>query len=124
MAHHLKMYPPSNFSSDVYRGTGKDSSLIFFIIALIPLIILLIIIGLLINYVPAMIAGIVTLVLNGLLHNYIHDSFHINKSWVRRFSSFQRLEKLHYIHHANMRKNFGIFTFYWDRLFGSFKDYK
>jgi sterol desaturase/sphingolipid hydroxylase (fatty acid hydroxylase superfamily) len=122
MSHHLIMYPPHNLSSDVYKSSGKDSSVIIFTLAaLIIMCITTLVSLLLLHSISIMITNIIVITTNGLLHNYIHDSFHLNKSWLDKFEYYKEIKRLHYIHHTNMKKNFGIFSFFYDKLFGTFK---
>lgn len=58
----------------------------------------------------------------GYLHGYIHDSFHLTGHWLERFKHFSHLRALHFRHHFNMKINFGIFWFGWDRVFKTFKN--
>lgn len=125
MTHHLKLYPPEDYTSDTYRHAGKDSTPKFFAIAAIPLILCPIILGLL--GILSWTLAITTLVVEGImgfLHNYIHDAFHINNHWMTRTpllkDIFHKWNELHYLHHVDMSTNYGIFVFHWDRVFGSF----
>jgi len=125
MTHHLKLYPPEDFTSDTYRHAGKDSTPKFFALAAIPLIITPIILGAL--GILSWYLVVTVLVMEGLmgfLHDYIHDAFHIYNHWMSRVPVlkviFHKWVELHYLHHVNMEKNYGIFVFHWDRLFGSF----
>jgi sterol desaturase/sphingolipid hydroxylase (fatty acid hydroxylase superfamily) len=127
MTHHLRLYPPEDFTSEIYRDSGKDATPKFFLIAAIPLILAPIVLwwsGIIAW--PIMITVLLIEGLMGFLHNYLHDSFHIENHWLSRIplvnKLFARWVNLHYMHHVNMAKNYGIFTFLWDRLFGTFVD--
>ena len=129
MSHHLKMYPPEDFTSDVYRHAGTSSSSKYFALVALPVILAPIVLGI-IGIIPLHLVLIVLSIegLMGLLNDRIHDAFHINNHWMSRVPGlrviFARWTKLHYIHHVDMSKNYGIFTFHWDHLFKTFKDYK
>ena len=56
------------------------------------------------------------------LHIYLHTRFHLSDTWLLRFDWFKRYRALHFLHHKDMRTNFGIVSFLWDRLFGTFRD--
>lgn len=58
----------------------------------------------------------------GLLTDAIHDAFHLESSWRHRFPGFARMRARHFGHHRNMRKNYGIIIFAWDRALGTLKD--
>ena len=117
MTHHLKLYPTTDFYSEKYRSPGKDNTVFIFSA------ILLVICTLMFIFLPTMIAGILTgefLVL-GLANDYLHDIFHIHPNWLEKYSWFQKLRQIHYVHHEDMSKNYGIFTFLGDRLFRTFR---
>jgi sterol desaturase/sphingolipid hydroxylase (fatty acid hydroxylase superfamily) len=122
MTHHLKLYPPSDYLSDVYRQAGKDSTPKFFILAALPLIItppILWAVGILPLSVMIIIMAMEGLM--GFLHNYLHDAFHIRNHWLTSLPIFNYWVKMHYQHHVDMQANFGIFSFHWDRIFGSYR---
>jgi sterol desaturase/sphingolipid hydroxylase (fatty acid hydroxylase superfamily) len=125
MTHHLKLYPPSDYLSDKYRDAGKDSTPKFFIIAAIPVILTPILLwhfGIITGAVAITI--LTTQIIVGLMHNYLHDAFHIRGHWLYRVygvrSLFAHWTAIHYLHHVDMKKNYGIFTFFWDRIFGTY----
>ena len=53
-------------------------------------------------------------------HNYIHKQYHLTGSWMLRFAWFRRKKEIHWIHHRDYTKNFGVIDHLWDRLTGSF----
>lgn len=125
MTHHLKLYPPSDYTSKVYRNAGKDSTPKFFAVAAIPMILTPIVLwfcGVL--PLSLMIAALSMEGVLGFLHNYLHDAFHIEKHWLYGAPFlgviFGKWVATHYLHHVDMSKNYGIFTFHWDRFFGTF----
>ena len=71
-----------------------------------------------------MIAVLIVEGLMGFLHDYLHDAFHIERHWLYRIpiikNWFASLVSLHYLHHVDMNSNFGIFSFFWDRMFGTY----
>jgi sterol desaturase/sphingolipid hydroxylase (fatty acid hydroxylase superfamily) len=128
MTHHLRLYPPSDYVSKVYRNAGADSTPKFFAIAALPLIITPIILWALeIMPLAIMITVLIVEGLMGFLHDYLHDAFHIEGHWLYRTYAIRRLfapwVALHYLHHVDMSKNYGIFSFFWDRVFGTFTNY-
>ena len=129
MTHHLKLYPSTDFVSLKYRSAGKDSTPKFFFVAALPLILAPII--LYFCGVVSLIIMITILLVEGLmgfLHDYLHDAFHIKNHWLSNLPAikhwFARLITLHYQHHINMQSNFGIFSFIWDRILGTFRNAK
>lgn len=125
MNHHLKQYPVSNFYSDKYRDAGKDNTVVLFGLIFSPLVFLALILTVF-GYINLFlgIAILLEMAVIGFLNNSLHDSFHLKKTFWHRFSFFDKLVKLHYNHHIKMKTNFGIFSFVWDRLFGTFFDIK
>ena len=53
-------------------------------------------------------------------HVYLHVHYHLTNSWLKRFEWFRRKQRLHYVHHADMSKNFAVVEFFWDRVFGTY----
>ncbi len=125
MTHHLKLYPPEDFTSESYRHAGKDNTVVTFAVASIPMILTPIVLGLLgiLSWPLAITVVVVELVL-GFLHDHIHNAFHIKNHWMSRVpvlrDIFQVWARLHYLHHVDMTKNYGIFVFHWDRIFRTF----
>jgi sterol desaturase/sphingolipid hydroxylase (fatty acid hydroxylase superfamily) len=123
MTHHMTLYPPERFASEKYMHAGKDSTIIFFLIAGAPLLLAPIALFFF-GYLSFFTAIVLVAELGGLglINNYFHDSFHIQEHFLNRFSAFRKLVDLHYVHHVDMNKNFGIFTFMWDKVFKTFSD--
>ena len=125
MTHHQILYPPSDFTSEKYRHAGKDSTPKFFALAALPLILTPIVLWA-VGILPLslMITVLVVEGLMGFLHDYLHDTFHIKDHWLSRTPVlrviFAKWVQLHYLHHVDMGKNFGIFVFHWDRVFKTF----
>lgn len=125
MTHHLKLYPLSDFYSETYRNPGKDNTVKFFAFTAIPLVlapIFLYFFGVL--PLSLMITVLVVEGIVGFLHDYIHDAFHITNHWMSRVPVLRDIfavwVKLHYLHHVDMGKNYGIFVFHWDHVFRTF----
>lgn len=125
MTHHLILYPPSDYQSDEYRKAGKDNTFVTFFIASVPLVIMPIVLGI-IGLLPLslVITALVVMAIMGFLHDYLHDSFHIKNHFLTRTPVLKVIfgywNKLHYLHHVDMQKNFGIFLFHWDHIFNTF----
>jgi sterol desaturase/sphingolipid hydroxylase (fatty acid hydroxylase superfamily) len=127
--HHEILYPHDDYQSDVYRATSKNSAPIFFAIMGIPLILTPIALYYfrLLPWYLALIS-LVAMVIFGFLSNYLHDSFHIRNHWLNYIpiikTPFKKWVLLHWIHHFDQRSNFGIFCFWFDRIFGTFRSMK
>ncbi len=124
-AHH-RLYTINDFTSHQYRDAGKDNSTIIFFIAALPLAAIPIIFsfaGVFPIYLT--ISIILEMSLIGYLNVYIHDTFHIRNHWLNRAPIinrfYKRLIKDHFIHHKFVKTNFGIFSFEFDKLFGTYR---
>lgn len=122
LAHHERLYPASDFLSDGYRDAGRDSTAPAFaailVAVVLPLMAVLYAFG-----VPAwaIAAGAVEAAVIGAANNYVHDALHVRGHFLERFRQFRRLRTAHRVHHANVRLNLGIFSFEWDRVFGTYR---
>jgi len=120
--HHFILYPTSDFFSDKYRGAGIDDSGKFFILLFSPIILLILGLGWF-GVIPlwAAILVVVEMGITGYAHDYLHEKTHLTKTWWKQFGWFQEWTKLHYTHHVNTGSNLGIFSFWVDRVMGTFK---
>ena len=125
MTHHLILYPPTDYVSEKYRNAGVDNTVYTFFFAAIPLVATPIILGVLgILPLSLVITALIVMGAMGYLHNYIHDAFHIKNHFLSRIPVLRNIfaywNRLHYLHHVDMQKNFGIFLFHWDHVFKTF----
>lgn len=119
--HHLTLYPPEDFDAITYRNSGKDNTTYFFIMASLPVIAIpFLLLAFNIINLPVFTAAFISMAVFGIPNNYLHDSFHIKNHWLCKYKWYIKLVKLHYEHHINMQKNFGIYSFIWDKTFGTF----
>lgn len=126
MDHHMKQYPPEDFVSDnEYRSSGSSSTPKYFLILALPVIVGPIILGIL-GILPLSFVLIV-LFMEGFMAFFsdrFHEWIHIKDHWVNHVPGLNKLfanwAKLHYWHHVDMNKNFGIFIFHWDHVLGTF----
>ena len=123
MTHHLIKYPPYHLTSDEYRGAGKDNTLFLFApIILAVLLIIVVMCGLgWISLFHSIFISLEILTIS-IIHEYIHTSFHLHKTIWKYVPGYSKMRELHFKHHYNMKKNFGIVDFSWDRLFKTIKD--
>jgi sterol desaturase/sphingolipid hydroxylase (fatty acid hydroxylase superfamily) len=123
MVHHQKLYPVDNFLSDVYRDAGSDNTTYLFALVFAPIVLAALLLTVF-NIIPIAIGlevlGLMAVI--GWANNSIHDSMHLTNSIWHNFWFFNRLQKLHLNHHAKMDTNFGIFSFWWDRVFRTFAE--
>lgn len=123
-AHHIDLYPPGRLISDTYLGASKQSTVYTFLLAFMPLLLIPVVLWLVGWFSWSMaLSAVLTMGVVGLFNDIIHDSFHIRGHWLRRLvPGYEQMRHLHFIHHVNMRKNYGIYSFTWDRIFGTFRE--
>lgn len=120
LTHHFKLYPPQNFLSEKYLDPGKDNTVVIFLLMGSPLIILpIVLFATHIISLPMLIAAMLSMAIFGIPNDLLHDAFHIKHHWLRKYQWFEKLTDLHFQHHVNIKSNYGIYFFGWDRLFGS-----
>jgi len=123
-AHHVDLYPPGKLISDEYRDAGAQSTIYTFLLAFTPFILLPIVLWLcgVFTFVSALTA-ILAMGLVGLLNDIIHDSYHVKRHWLSRvIPGYDRMRQLHFVHHVNMKRNFGIYSFIWDKVFKTYRE--
>ena len=118
--HHEEIYPYDDMISDEYK-TSHDTWPWF-----IPLIIF--------GYMPLYIvykrykldynlyiSYLIQITTHIYIISYIHDSYHVKDHWLNQYEWYTENKKYHYIHHLD-NKNYGITTYIFDHLFGTFSD--
>lgn len=123
-AHHIVLYPPGKLISDTYLSAGHQSTVYTFLLAFAPLLLIPIVLWA-VGWFTLAHAAVAVLAMGavGLLNDLIHDSFHVRDHWLSKvIPGYQRMRQLHFVHHVNMRRNFGIYSFIWDRIFGTLKE--
>ena len=51
---------------------------------------------------------------------YIHSAYHITDHWLNEYEWFQNDKRIHFKHHEDPTKNYGIATHFTDELLGTF----
>jgi hypothetical protein len=125
MTHHLKLYPPEDYTSDTYRHAGKDNTVWIFAVAAVPLVGGVILLGAYnVLSLSLTITALIVMVAMSFLHSYLHDAFHIKNHWLHRIPFigmlFSRWTHIHWLHHVDMNTNYGIFLFHWDHVFRTY----
>jgi sterol desaturase/sphingolipid hydroxylase (fatty acid hydroxylase superfamily) len=46
----------------------------------------------------------------------------VEPSSLERFAWFRRKQQLHFVHHLHANRNFAVIDFFWDRLFGTYRE--
>jgi sterol desaturase/sphingolipid hydroxylase (fatty acid hydroxylase superfamily) len=124
LMHHAKLYPPWDLSSDTYRSAGSNSTVWTFVLAFSPLLLLPVLLSAfgVLSFMNTA-AIVLAIILVGVLNDVIHDSYHVNDHWVSRvIPGYASLREFHFIHHRNVKKNFGIYSMIWDRMFRTFRN--
>lgn len=118
MNHHLQQYPPQDFTSDVYRSAGGDTTLYPFLVGGVALA------GLLCWLLPLAYALplLAELAFVGWLNNAAHDATHLRVHWLMSFRVYRRWRARHRVHHFDMTRNFGVVTFVADRAMGTYQE--
>jgi sterol desaturase/sphingolipid hydroxylase (fatty acid hydroxylase superfamily) len=63
----------------------------------------------------------VTSGLSFYVHVLFDKQYHVEESWLLRFSWFRRKQELHFTHHRHADSNFAVIHFFWDRILGSYR---
>lgn len=124
MEHHLDHYPPGALVSPAYKvPKWHRSGPVLFTPAFLIIVAAAGGLTYLLSLPLALMVTFgVTVLLFGLLNDAVHDSFHVEKSVFHKLPGFASMRASHFLHHHNMRKNFGIIVFAWDRVFGTFRE--
>jgi hypothetical protein len=117
--HHEETYTPARYLTKRYISPGwKDSPLWYY---LPPAIV----VGtLLFWFLPTHVALVLTAegIFVGWLNDWLHEKIHIEGHWLERFDWFWRLRKRHWEHHIDDEINLGIFSFFPDKLVGTYAE--
>ncbi len=54
-------------------------------------------------------------------HVLFDNEYHVEGSWLQRFSWFRRKQELHFVHHRHANCNFAVIHFFWDRMLGTYR---
>lgn len=122
--HHVELYPPGDLISDKYRSAGAKSTVWTFLALFSPVVVAPFVAWAMgkLTFTQA-ITIVATMALVGLANDSIHDSFHVRDHWMSRvIPGYHKMRERHFIHHVNMKKNFGIYSFTSDKIFGTYKE--
>lgn len=120
LTHHT-LYTYEDYTAATYRDSGSDNTVWMFGACFSPFFITPIILGWF-GIIPISYAVTIflTMAFVGFINNSMHDNFHMEHSWWDAFPFFSKLKWMHRLHHLNVQRNFGIFSFVWDRIFGTY----
>ena len=121
MQHHLDLYPPGKLTSTRYRQAHwHNRGTLLFTPALLVIVCVAAAVAHLLHapmWTVFEISGM--FVAFGLLNDWVHDTTHLRRHFLQKFKYYRRIRIAHFLHHIDMRKNFGIVSFEWDRAFGT-----
>lgn len=121
-AHHL-LYPVDDFYSEKYRKVPKvDTSLLFgLVFSPFILITILLCVFNIINVV-ATISAIIVSLLAGWFNDFMHSQYHLFDVMIKldKFKYFRYLRNKHLKHHQYPDKNYGVYSFLFDKVFKTY----
>ncbi len=112
---HHKVYSASNFESPAY-DRHEDGVEYTYIPAGIAVLLLA---HALLPRIPGL-AAMAAVPTSIWLHNYVHKQYHLTNSWMLRFAWFRKNRELHWIHHRDYSRNYGVIHHLWDRLLNTY----
>lgn len=113
MEHHLELYPPWDLTSATYlRAKWYHSGTFLFA----PVLVVTLMAA---RSFCASWTFCFALTAFALLNDWTHDRFHVPTPWLEWSAYYRRMRKAHFAHHRNMRRNYGIVSLAWDRVFGT-----
>jgi sterol desaturase/sphingolipid hydroxylase (fatty acid hydroxylase superfamily) len=113
--HHVH-YAGDHVVSTSYLDNGDNNTLFF----LIP-IVLVVGLSYLFLRLDLVVVQFVVMSLSFCGHYYLDNQYHVEGSWLGRFSWFRRKQQLHFVHHRHGNCNFAVIDFFWDRLLGTYR---
>lgn len=60
--------------------------------------------------------------ISAFVNDYLHEVMHLEDSRWIGFDWFQKMREQHVVHHVDLTRNYGIYQFFTDKLFGTYKD--
>jgi sterol desaturase/sphingolipid hydroxylase (fatty acid hydroxylase superfamily) len=117
--HHKVMYTPKDYLDVSYREVpGEAQPFKYYAGAAIPLIAAVFL------FLPVTTAIALTaeLLLVAWANDWLHQKVHIKGYWLERYSWFRHLRALHWHHHVDDTKNLGIFSWFTDRILGTYEE--
>jgi hypothetical protein len=114
---HHGIYSGENLIAEKYNDEEKSVTHYYFVpVAVLEVFAFLALpLGIFITHVVAILSSY-------WAHLYVHEQFHLSKTRLARFAWFKRKRKLHLLHHRDTSANFGVLSFVWDRLMGTYRD--
>jgi len=114
---HHTYYARGHLASATYHGDEGNNTPYFLIPAAVLGIILFFVLPLDVFLVMA-----VACAASFYAHVYLDKEYHVEPSKLERFAWFRRKQQLHFVHHLHANTNFAVIDFFWDRLFGTYRE--
>lgn len=118
--HHKEIYPPEDYLfAGKYKEVPAAAQPVWYYLP--PAILM---VAGFFYVLPAYIAVSLTaeLALVAWMNDWLHQKLHIKGHWLERFSWFHHLRALHWHHHVDDSKNIGIFSWFTDKLLGTYQE--
>lgn len=119
--HHREKYTPEDYLDKTYRHVAGNNRPILYYTP--PA---LLIVAFAFMFLSPLLAAIFTveLAVVAWANDWLHTQMHIEGHWLERYRWFWRLRDLHWHHHVDEGKNLGIFSWFTDKLLGTFEEPK
>jgi hypothetical protein len=118
--HHKLMYPPEDYlDTGKYREVPDNAQPFkYYAAAAVPLVAAVFI------FLPLTIAIslAVELAVVAWANDWLHQKMHIKGYWLERYTWFHHLRALHWHHHVDDSKNIGIFSWFTDKILGTYEE--
>ena len=114
---HHTLYSRGHLASATYRGAEGNNTPYFLIPAVLLGTALFFVLPFSVFLVMAFASAA-----SFYAHVYLDKEYHVAPSRLERFAWFRRKQQLHFVHHLHARSNFAVIDFFWDRLFGTYRE--
>ena len=114
---HHTYYAKGHLASVTYRGAEGNNTPYFLIPAALLGIALFFVLPL-----NVFLVAILASAASFYAHVYLDKEYHVAPSKLERFGWFRRKRQLHFVHHLHANRNFAVIDFFWDRLFGTYRE--
>jgi len=114
---HHRTYSASHLVSSEYSAAERSLTPYY----AVPAVVLIALLRAVLSLAPFL-SFTTTILISFVAHAYIHKHYHLRHTWLERSRWFRRHRDLHYVHHRDARRNYGVIHLFWDRLFGTFAE--
>lgn len=123
MEHHLQRYPPNDLLSKSYRKARWYQTGTFLFL---PGMITFVLAGsVFLSYLGCgwgeLALFVIMLGAFGIINDYVHDATHVIGHPLECFAWFRNIREAHFVHHRDLKSNYGIVFYGWDKVFGSYR---